>query len=1169
MYNPYFRGGGAQKRMDGEDVYGHRITVSYPRPCSWEKPQSPFKQNIGTKTTYRTEVPNYQQPILPSNWNSTQTGIGISEMTLPTTNISPLNGFYSSADIQKIEKGNMLYGRGFEQNLMDQFKNQNMMEDEFVPKGFRRIRGTHGNSILKDSTVSEPTINNRIRSNRIDNNSSFHDPTTYNNKPNFVPRDCITFNNFQTGLPLQNNTFEHSFQPIRNYPNNEEVVETNNALTRNNNLQQNVELIVTNIDSSIEPRQMRRILSSLFRKHAQVLNTTLFRQLDGSVAAAVKVASHMDAQVAISQLHRYRIGHKRITIAYANSDGTNPQQLRAQIISLLQDVPGKKLPIFKFRELFETRYLTSISMPELYRLRDICSIIDDPSGRMIALNNDSVSSSSSPDSNLHELIYCLKHNNPDKSKGWAEMEISELPNIRIGLKLFSGKLHILLQSHKGILPLQSFQACYEAVIREPLPIDHTGVPLEHLVTCVAGVDLQQGPAKQIIWSAQTSPEDVTEDGSSYSGLCGSQSPNTPLATQLALFSRELVDLLRTTPNCRVSFNKFIPAYHHHFGRQCRVADYGFTKLAELFESMPHVVQILGEGNKRMITLSHRTQIRRFTGDLVRILKGSASRQINISEFAAAAEKTLGKVWDPVHYGVCDLDDLLSAIPEHIVDITPLTENDAIIALPKRVQTSEEIKRTQQFAIQVIELLRHEPQCAMHFSKFVPAYHHYFNQQCRVADYGFVKLIELFEAIPEIVQIEEKPGEERIIRLTTKEALRILSNQIFQLIVNSSMKGQNGIPMSDIPTHFLREYGYTLRPDGYNCKSIRELLDKIDDSVMIVDNMLMLVDRSVFRTLGLRLWRILMQLPNYCLTSTNLLQNYRSTYNQHYELNQLKQISSVVKITSKNNETFVGLTPLYIFAARAYTILYENNTNNMNLTIFQNLYKQRYGILNPEDANCPTITALINSLPDILLLSSRNRLKQTLSINSQLENVGVPLPESVDSMKVEKVADEKLSTWSYSEINQHNQNSNLESTVQEMLWPTKMYSTARSYSPPKPDTPPSNGATNWNEMWGSPSAANYNLSIPMPISEVNNLPDSPMSLISPARFLLPAYMNSYGEQSILMSPPASALPQPNLLDTETESCDSKSESNNQKSPTTPNRCRRKLRVAAQFKSPISL
>jgi len=43
----------------------------------------------------------------------------------------------------------------------------------------------------------------------------------------------------------------------------------------------------------------------------------------------------------------------------------------------------------------------------------------------------------------------------------------------------------------------------------------------------------------------------------------------PLAGQLALFSRELVDLLKTSTGCRMPFSKFIPAYHHHFGRQCR------------------------------------------------------------------------------------------------------------------------------------------------------------------------------------------------------------------------------------------------------------------------------------------------------------------------------------------------------------------------------------------------------------------------------------------------------------------------------------------------------------------------------------------------------------------------------------------------------------------------
>ena len=39
------------------------------------------------------------------------------------------------------------------------------------------------------------------------------------------------------------------------------------------------------------------------------------------------------------------------------------------------------------------------------------------------------------------------------------------------------------------------------------------------------------------------------------------------------------------------FKKFILAYHHYFGKQCRVYDYGFTKLLELFEAIPHVVDV--------------------------------------------------------------------------------------------------------------------------------------------------------------------------------------------------------------------------------------------------------------------------------------------------------------------------------------------------------------------------------------------------------------------------------------------------------------------------------------------------------------------------------------------------------------------------------------------------
>lgn len=125
---------------------------------------------------------------------------------------------------------------------------------------------------------------------------------------------------------------------------------------------------------------------------------------------------------------------------------------------------------------------------------------------------------------------------------------------------------------------------------EKLNIDDTGVPLEHLVTCVVGVDLHLGMnmVKYLGWGCQNgSDESAVEETGSVRLKCVSP----PLANQLALFSRELVDLLKTAPHCQLLFSRFIPAYHHHFGRQCRVADYGYTKLVDLLDALSHIVQV--------------------------------------------------------------------------------------------------------------------------------------------------------------------------------------------------------------------------------------------------------------------------------------------------------------------------------------------------------------------------------------------------------------------------------------------------------------------------------------------------------------------------------------------------------------------------------------------------
>lgn len=71
------------------------------------------------------------------------------------------------------------------------------------------------------------------------------------------------------------------------------------------------------------------------------------------------------------------------------------------------------------------------------------------------------------------------------------------------------------------------------------------------------------------------------------------------------------------------------------------------------------------------------------------------------------------------------------------------------------RTQDEIERTKQFSQDVVDLLRHQPHFRMPFNKFIPSYHHHFGRQCKLAYYGFTKLLELFEAIPNILQVSEE------------------------------------------------------------------------------------------------------------------------------------------------------------------------------------------------------------------------------------------------------------------------------------------------------------------------------------------------------------------------------------------------------------------------------
>lgn len=151
---------------------------------------------------------------------------------------------------------------------------------------------------------------------------------------------------------------------------------------------------------------------------------------------------------------------------------------------------------------------------------------------------------------------------------------------------------------------------------------------------------------------------------------------------------------------------------------------------------------------------------------------------------------------------------------------------------------------------MIELLKHAPQCKLDFAKFIPAYHHHFGRQCRVADYGCTKLVELFETIPETVQVsqtfvyvlsnhhffslvqvfETENEIEKYVQLTIKQRLKILSEQVTALIRNHSV--HQPFLLSNLPNVFRIHFGFALRPEQYDANSLDELLAKLKNHVQV-------------------------------------------------------------------------------------------------------------------------------------------------------------------------------------------------------------------------------------------------------------------------------------------------------------------------------------------------
>ncbi|XP_022900382.2 meiosis regulator and mRNA stability factor 1 isoform X1 [Onthophagus taurus] len=885
--------------------------------------------------------------------------------------------------------------------------------------------------------------------------------------------------------------------------------EEENATYQANIGYKTIELLITNLDPSLN---LKSVLQNLIKDYVMVVGLNITYMKDTPIAS-VKVASHQDAQYLISKLHRYKLGNRRIIFSYVQSDNIDPAYLRDRVISVLTEFPGNRLPLYHLITLLQSRFNIKVSKYELNRLKDTVRIEDINSERIISLIPE-MRSSPTVEINTLLLAYCNVHcPNGFFNEHWYGSQNYTLPNINMPLQTFSNKLHTLLTLHMDILPLLSFPICYESIFGEEIPTDENGVPLEHLVTCVEGVSLNfGGPRRNVKYLKRSNQNIDSHVVKNEDETIGSDTMSEESNANFRILSREIFEILSMTKNYQLNLSKFIPLYHNHYRRQCKLAYYGFTKLIDLLQCpyLSKVIQIMGDGDNRVITLTHSAQIRRFTRDLFKVLKAHQRKPITLNEFPSIYERAIKRPFNVFEYGLCELEDLLNEVPKGVIVVSKENPDETVtISIPKPIQTAEQVIRTKQFAENVIKLLYHTPQGSMMFNKFVPAYHWHFGHQCRISDYGFTKLIDLFDAIPETVRIEDLPNDERKISLTAPVALRILGLKIRNIIQTSKLAT---VPLVDLPSTYLKQYGYPLLPQTYDCETILEVLQKLTDyvdvSISSAGPMLILASAELNATAIMRIWSILLQ-PPHQLTANEFINRYQENFHTYTYLTQLEDLKEIVSIQGddNNDNKTVQLNAFYELAAEFYHLLYKAG-GKIRLGQLEIRHKQVYNkTICYETFDSDGLEDLLGKM-DFAFVVQWPAGRTYVSLKLSLSAYGIPLPVHCDT------------------ITETSENQG--GIVWPPVPPLSMWNHGLSLcEPAKPDTPPANPGN----VYSPKTSPMFSIHLP-----IFNTPSKAIttwrSILSPMPNLQPVY--TYPGIS---SPHPAEVPMPNKLLEKDDSNDS--------------------------------
>lgn len=210
-----------------------------------------------------------------------------------------------------------------------------------------------------------------------------------------------------------------------------------------------------------------------------------------------------------------------------------------------------------------------------------------------------------------------------------------------------------------------------------------------------------------------------------------------------IFAGEVVELFRNAAQYSIPFKKFVRSYHYHFGYQCRLSDYGFTKLAELLEAIGGVVKMENSSNDedRKIFLCQDIALRVFSEqlqDLIKHFTGKCTTLVKLHEILQMHKNKFGYQIQPQTLGYTNMAEACQHVPFVEVscfysvfifqngDITvkfKVFEKDGVDYIISHLDDSHFRQRSYAAAI----ILNETGSDKMTMKSFVQAYAHRFNE----------------------------------------------------------------------------------------------------------------------------------------------------------------------------------------------------------------------------------------------------------------------------------------------------------------------------------------------------------------------------------------------------------------------------------------------------------